>query len=398
MGSLARRDLDLTQPGFYLRPDYFDVLASLRADTPVVRTADDSWALTRYEDIRSVSRDPEHFASGRGVLINDPLRSTGPGELHTFSILHLDPPLHGVYRKIVNRHFTPKAVTHLEESVRKMVGEVLDNAPPSDVIDGVDGLAATVPIAVIAELFGVGDADRSTFRRWSDAVIAAADHDGALADIPEFALMTEFLMSHVNSPIAADNGLLRVLKSSQLDGRPLTQLEILGFCMTLLVAGNETTRTLISGGMEALHQYPDQRTLLAGDPNVIPAAVEELLRWVTPIQAFGRTALADAEIAGQLISAGEFVVMLYASANRDPSVFGPTAGQLEVTRTVIPTHLAFGFGEHLCLGASLARLEARIFFEELLGRFPNYDLVGDIEYVRSTLVRGAAKMPVVLAP
>ncbi len=321
-----------------------------------------------------------------------------PANSSTFSILHLDPPIHAVYRKIVNRHFTPKAVSHLEHSVRTTVREVLDKASPNEVIDGVDSLAAPVPIAVIAELFGVGDADRSTFRHWSDAVIAAPDQHGAFADIPEFSLMTEFLMSHIDSPIAADNGLLRILKSSKLDGRPLTALEIMGFCMTLLVAGNETTRTLISGGMEALRQYPDQRSLLAGDPTLIPIAVEELLRWVTPIQAFGRTALADAEIAGQLISAGDFVVMLYASANRDQSVFGPTADQLDVTRAVIPTHLAFGFGEHLCLGASLARLEARIFFEELLGRFPNYESAGETEYVRSTLVRGAAKMPVVLAP
>jgi len=127
-------------------------------------------------------------------------------------------------------------------------------------------------------------------------------------------------------------------------------------------------------------------------------AVEELLRWVTPIQAFGRTAVVDVELGGEAVAAGDFLIMLYASGNRDEAVFGPTADRLDIRRPVTPTHVAFGFGEHLCLGAALARLEARIFFEELLARFPAYDLVGQVEYVRSTLVRGAARMPIVLAP
>jgi cytochrome P450 len=167
--------------------------------------------------------------------------------------------------------------------------------------------------------------------------------------------------------------------------------------MTLLVAGNETTRTLLSGGMEALYRHPDQRSRLADDTSLLPGAVEELLRWVTPIQAFGRTAAVDVELGGQIVPAGDFLVMLYASGNRDESVFGPTAGHLDIGRPVTPTHLAFGFGEHLCLGAALARLEARVFFEELLARYPNYEVLGPVEYVRSTLVRGAARMPLVLA-
>jgi cytochrome P450 len=251
---------------------------------------------------------------------------------------------------------------------------------------------------VIAELFGVGDADREVFRRWSDAVIAAPDQDGVPGGGDEFGPMAELLMGHIESPQADGDSLLGILKTSQLDGRPLNHLEIMGFCMTLLVAGNETTRTLISGGMEALHQNPDQREFLVDDPALLPGAVEELLRWVTPIQAFGRTAVVDVELAGERIGAGDFVIMLYASGNRDESVFGPTAGQLDVRRPVTPTHVAFGFGEHLCLGAALARLEARVFFEELLARYPHYDLIAPAQYVRSTLVRGAATMPMVLAP
>ncbi len=398
MADIADLELDLTRPGFYLRPDYFEILATLRKRAPAFRTLDGSWALACYEDIRSVSRDPQRFASGRGVLINDPLRSDGAGGLNTFSILHLDPPVHALYRKIVNRQFTPKAVARLEGAVRETVAEVLDAASPSEPIDGVDNLAAVVPIAVIAELFGVGDADREIFRRWSDAVIAAPDQGGAPAGAAELGPMAEFLMGHVESPATDSNDLLGILKTSELDGRPLTRLEIMGFCLTLLVAGNETTRTLISGGLEALHGHPDQRIQLAEDPSLLPGAVEELLRWVTPIQAFGRTAVVDLELGGQRIAAGDFLIMLYASGNRDEEVFGPTAGVLDVRRAVTPTHLAFGFGEHLCLGAALARLEARVFFEELLARYPGYDLVAPVEYVRSTLVRSAATMPLVLAP
>jgi len=398
MADVADLQLDLTQPGFYLRPDYFDVLADLRHQAPVYRTLDGSWAVTRYDDIRSISRDPERFVSGRGVLINDPLRSDGSGGLNAFSILHLDPPVHGVYRKMINREFTPKAVGHLEDLIRRTVTDVLDTVVSDQPINGVDDLAAVVPIAVIAELFGVGDADRDVFRRWSDAIIAAADQAEVRESDAGVGEMVEFLMAHIDSPTTKENDLLNMLKATELEGRPLNQMEIMGFCLTLLVAGNETTRTLISGGMEAMFQEPDQRADLAADPSLLPVAIEELLRWVTPIQAFGRTAVVDLELGGVEITAGEFVFMLYASGNRDEAAYGSTAGQLDVRRPVTPTHVAFGFGEHLCLGAALARLEARVFFEELLARYPNYELVGDIEYVRSTLVRGAMRMPLQLAP
>jgi cytochrome P450 len=398
MADVADLHLDLTRPGFFLRPDYFDVLADLRIQSPVHRTSEGSWAVTRYDDIRSISRDPDRFVSGRGVLINDPMRSDGSGGLNAFSILHLDPPVHALYRKVVNRQFTPRAVGHLEGTIRRTVTEVLDTVVPDEPLDGVGDLAAVVPIAVITELFGVGGADREIFRRWSDAIIAAPDRADSAESAADLGQMADFLMAHIDSPATEGNDLLDVLKATELDGRPLNRAEIMGFCMTLLVAGNETTRTLVSGGLEVLWTQPDQRADLADDPTLLPVAVEELLRWVTPIQAFGRTAVVDVELGGEAVAAGDFLIMLYASGNRDEAVFGPTADRLDIRRPVTPTHVAFGFGEHLCLGAALARLEARIFFEELLARFPAYDLVGQVEYVRSTLVRGAARMPIVLAP
>lgn len=396
---LADIELDLTEPGFFTRDDYFDILDAMRSHGPAWRTGNGMLAISRYDDIRAISRDPARFVSSRGALINDPLRSDGSAPPNTFSILHLDPPVHAQYRKIVNRQFTPRSAAGLEGSVRANVVAAFDAVEPGEEIDGVDALSAAVPIAVITELFGVGDADRDLFRRWSDAVISAPDEEGGVGGgDAEFGEMAGYLMDHIDSPATEGNDLLNVLKTSELDGRNLSTAEIMGFCMTLLVAGNETTRTLISGGIEALHDHPDQRAVLASDPTAIPVAVEELLRWVTPIQAFGRTAVEDVDLSGTSVAAGEFVVMLYASGNRDEAAFGPTAGNLDLARATTPTHVAFGFGEHLCLGAALARLEARVFFEELLARHPNYALTGPVERVRSTLVRGAQLMPMVLAP
>ena len=169
------------------------------------------------------------------------------------------------------------------------------------------------------------------------------------------------------------------------------------FCVTLLVAGNETTRSLLAGGMLALAGHPDQRAALAADHTLLAGAVEECLRWVTPIQAFCRTTLEPVELSGCAVPAGAYLVMLYASANRDESVFGPTARSFDVTRPVSPGHLAFGFGEHLCLGAALARLEARIVFQELLARFPRYEVTGEPRYTPSTLTRAIDSLPVRLA-
>jgi len=272
----------------------------------------------------------------------------------------------------------------------------LDAVPADEPVDLVEALAAPIPIAVIAEMLGVVGADRAQLRRWSDAAIESTDSTSA-EQAEQLGQLAGFLMGHVRSPHTDRVDLLGLLKTTPVSDRLLDEAEIMGFCLTLLVAGNETTRTLISGGAEALARHPEQRAALASDAALVPGAVEEMLRWVTPIQAFGRTAAIDTEIAGCEVPAGTFVVMLYASANRDESVFGATSDQFDVGRPVHPTHLAFGFGEHSCLGASLARLESRIFFEELLARYPRYRLHGEPSYTASTLVNGARFMPVLLS-
>jgi cytochrome P450 len=170
------------------------------------------------------------------------------------------------------------------------------------------------------------------------------------------------------------------------------------FLLTLLVAGNETTRTLLSGTALVLHEHPDQRAMLASDPALVPGGVEECLRWITPVQAFCRTATEDAVVGGTPVAEGDYLCMLYASGNRDEQVFGADASRFDVRRATNPVHLAFGFGEHVCLGASLARMESRIFVEELLARFPSYAVTGQAERVFSTTVAGIRSLPVVLAP
>jgi cytochrome P450 len=384
----------------------------LRAEAPVHPTADGMVALSRYEEVKEVSRDPVRFVSGRGVLINDPLRDPEGSGLGAFSLLHLDPPLHGAYRSVVNREFTPRAVGPLGERVRAVVREALDRVPADEPVDLVEELAAPIPIAVIAELLGVTGVDRVQLRRWSDAVIESPDGTDP-EQAGQLAELVAFLMDHVGSAAADEGDLLHLLRTAPVGDRVLDPAEIMGFCMTLLVAGNETTRTLLSGGAEALATRPEQVEALAADPSAVPAAVEEILRWVTPIQAFGRTAVEDVELAGVAVPEGSFVVMLYASANRDEAVFGPTAGEFDAFRgspvgaagsagggagpaSPGAPHLAFGFGEHVCLGSSLARLEARIFFEELLARYPGYRLAGEPVYTSSTVVNGARSLPVVL--
>ncbi|MCU1430254.1 MAG: cytochrome [Actinomycetia bacterium] len=376
--------------GTFIADDYFEELARLRRDEPVRAYAPRAWTVARYEDVREVSHHPERFCSGGGVLMNDPLR-TGGGV--SGSILHMDPPEHAPWRKLVSRRFTPRSMASLETDVRRVARSVLATVEPGEEVEFVDRIAAPFPVFVIAELLGISHGDRADFRRWSDAIIESPDHPGeGMDDILE---MFRFLSRHARD--RRDNpsdDLATVVVQGEIEGRPVTIEEAVGYLLALLVAGNETTRHLVSGSVIALSEDPEQRALLAREPDRIPTALEECLRWVTPIQAFGRTATADTMLGGQPIAGGDFLVMLYASANRDERAFGPTAGAFDVTRPIDTSHLAFGFGEHLCLGAALARLEGRVFLEELLARFPEFAVSGEPVLARSTLVRGATQLPV----
>jgi cytochrome P450 len=389
--------IDPRDATFFTRDDYYEVLARLRAEDPVHQCDAGFWVLTRYEDIRDLSRDPQRFCSGRGALVNDPIRTTAT-PMSGRSILHMDPPEHAAFRGLVNRRFTPRALSGLGESIRKTAGRLFEEVEPREEIDFVGELSAPFPITVIAELLGIDEADRNDFRHWSDAAIESPDlpPDETMAALGE---LSTFIVEHIRRKREQPgDDLVSLLVSSEVDGQPLTKEDLFMFLLTLLVAGNETTRTLLSGSVLVLSEHPSQRAALAADATLIPGAVEECLRWVTPVHAFCRTATEDAVFSGVRVPEGGYICMLYASANRDERVFGDDADRFDMRRATIPMHVAFGFGEHVCLGASLARLEARIFMEELLARYPGYVVTGSVERVLSTTVAGIRSLPVVLAP
>jgi cytochrome P450 len=256
-------------------------------------------------------------------------------------------------------------------------------------------VALPLPLRVIAEMMGVPDGDLARFRVWSDALIVQAgaeqDMEKAGAMMAElFGYFQEKLAEHRRAP---REDILSGLLAAEVEGERLEELEILVFCMTLLVAGNETTRTLVAQATRGMLENPDQLALVRERRVALPDAIEEMLRWTTPIRSFFRTATRDTEIAGTKIAEDDPVMLLYTAANRDETVFGDDTQRLDLTRAV-PPHVAFGFGQHFCLGANLARAEARILFEELFTRRPQFELAGEVEPVRSTFVNGIERMPV----
>ena len=386
--------LALDDPDFYLDDPHM-AFRRLRATAPVY-WCDTArlWAISTYADILHVSRHPESFCSGRGVLIHDRLRSGALTEA-PLSILYMDPPHHNRYRKLVSSAFTPRMIGGLEPRIREIARRSLAAIAPGETHDFVEAVSVPLPMLVIAEMLGVGAEEMASFKRWSDAIIAAADTGASPESMQHVGELFAYFYAKLEERRAEPRGdLLSALAAAEVDGERLTDEELLMFCMTLLVAGNETTRNLISGGARALMEFPDQRRVLVEDPTRIPRAVEEMLRWVTPIRSFARTATRDTVLRGQCITAGDYLLLLYASGNRDEDSFGPTADLFDAARPTEPIHLAFGFGEHFCLGASLARLEVRVLFEELLARFPAFTPAGDVVPLRSTLMNGLERMPV----
>ena len=396
--SVSIPQFDPMSTDFYGRDDYHEVMRALRDDAPVYEAAPGIVTVARYEDIREISRSPERFKSGGGALVNDPIRQGSIRDGASLSILFIDPPEHVEHRKLVNREFTPRAVGGMEARIRELARTLFDRVPANEPIDIVERLTAPFPLLVICELLGIPDADRGDFRRWSDATIESTDRPPG-ENLEAILEMRAFLLEHIAAKRAEPgHDLVSMLGGRELHGQPLTGDEMFSWLLTLLVAGNETTRTLLSGAILAIDRHPDQRAELVADLDLVPNAMEESLRWVTPIQTFCRTVVGDTEVGGTTVRQGDYLIMLYASGNRDVRAYGPTADDFDVTREVNPAHLAFGFGEHLCLGAALARLEARVFFEELFSRYPAYEVVGPPLRVPSTLVAGIHSLPVVLAP
>src|SRR5215470_17836671 len=351
--------------------DPFPAFRRLRAEAPVHwHPTPGFWAVTRHEDVVAVSRDPATFCSSRGILLSDLERPVAPRQ----SIIYIDPPEHVQYRKLVQPAFTPGRLRALERRVAETVSELLDRLPVEQPVDFVEAFAAPLPLFVIADMLGVAGGDRAQFKRWSDAIVEAGTQptDDNMAQSGE--LLGYFASVIADRRARPGDDLISVLVQSEIDGERLEEFDLLMFCMTLMVAGNDTTRNLLSHGALALALHPEERARLAADPALMPRAVEEMLRWGTPVGSFMRTAMRDTELGGTHIRAGDRLVLFYASANRDEAVFGADAEAFRVTRDA-SRHVAFGFGEHFCLGAQLARMEARIAFTQLLARCGSWRLV-----------------------
>jgi cytochrome P450 len=383
--------IPLHSPDFYAG-DPYPAYRELRATTPVCwNDVTKFWALLKYEDIRFVSSSPALFTSTKGITIPDPAT---PSPVQEGNLIFSDPPRHRQLRKLINSGFTRRRVAVLEPKIREIVRGILDGIEPGSVHEFAEEIAAPLPTRMIAELIGAPPDDWEQFRAWSDAATGTADPEIELDSFVAMGQLFEYFQKLIAARRAEPrDDLLSVLAEAEIDEHRLTDEDLLNFAFLLLVAGNETTRNLIALGTLALISHPDQRRLLVENPALIPGAVEEMLRWNSPVVHMARTAVADVEIRGQRIAEGDVVVMLYGSANRDEDVFGSDSEEFKVTRHPNP-HIAFGCGEHSCVGAQLARLEATVMFEELLGRFPKLELVGDVDRMRATMVPGVKRMPV----
>ena len=381
----------LHSPDFYAG-DPYPAYRELRATTPVCwNGVTNFWALLKYEDIRFVSSNPALFSSAKGITIPDPAM---PSAVQEGNLIFSDPPRHRQLRKLINTGFTRRQVSLLEPKIREIVHGVLDGIEPGSVHEFAEEIAAPLPTRMIAELIGAPPDDWEQFRAWSDAATGNADPEIELDALVAMGQLFEYFQKLIAvRRVEPRNDLLSALADAEIDEHRLTDEDLLNFAFLLLVAGNETTRNLIALGTLALIEHPEQCRLLIDDPSLIPGAVEEMLRWNSPVVHMARTATADVEIRGQLIREGEVVVMLYQSANRDEEIFGADSEEFKVTRHPNP-HIAFGCGEHSCVGAQLARLEATVLFDELLRRFPRLELVGAVDRMRATMVPGVKRMPV----
>jgi cytochrome P450 len=382
-------------PAFYLG-DPHAAFRRLRREDPLPWHAGSggAWCVLKHADVMSVSRDPQRFTSTRGIQIG--MNAEARPAFVPPTILEMDPPQHNQYRKLVIGAFTPRAAKVQETMVRQIARECLDAIEPGTVADLVEGLAVPLPMYVIAEMLGVPRSDRARFKQWSDSMIeAGGGRRSAATDAMLGEMLRYFAAVLAERRRAPKDDLVSTLAFAEIEGETLTDPEILMFCITLLAAGNETTRNLISGGSLLLMRHPEQRQRLLAEPALLPNAIEEMLRWWTPVQSFTRVATRDTELRGKRIAEGDVMMLLYASANRDEEIWGEDADRFDVARDHAHLrHLAFGFGEHLCLGAPLARLEARVLFEELLARYPAFALEGEPGMLHSRLMHGVERLPV----
>ena len=394
--------VQLDDPRTYLAGPPHDFFDHLRRDEPVHWHQSPNyppgfWVVTKYADVIGVERDVKTFSSAQGgALLDD------QGEGTELMMLNQDPPQHTRLRNLVARGFTPKVIKamepHIREAAQQIVARQLGN---DDVIDFVPNFAAELPLVVIAELLGVPYEDRHKIFEWSNRLVGNSDEEynqGAPEEAME-ASMELYMYAQSLADARRErpmDDIVTTLITAELDGEKLSDIEFNVFVLLLAVAGNETTRNLISGGMLALMEHPEQRErVLADVPGTLDTLVDEMLRYVSPVMYFRRTALTDTELRGVEIRQGQKVTVWYGAANRDEDVFTDPHG-FDVTRSP-NEHIAFGGrGPHYCLGTALARMEIKVMFEEMLTKAPEMRLVGEPDRLASNLINGIKHMPVKL--
>jgi len=379
--------------------DLHAVLDRLRAETPLAwNDTKGFWAVTRHADVSAASSDPARFCSSRGILVEE----IGVSYDSPPTMMHADPPEHTRYRKLARPGFTNQVVRQLEVLVRERTGTALDalaaKAEDGAVVDITAELAVPLPIQLIAQLLGLPAGGEERLFRWSEAAIPGAtdwSEDDRMALLGE--MTVELLALAAARRAEPRDDVVSMLATYEEDGETLSDDELGMFLIQLLVAGNETTRNAISGALVALAEHPDQLDQLAADPALIPTAVEEVLRWTTPVTSFLRTAVTDTELGGTAITAGDPVLLIYAAANRDEAEFGPSAGTFRVDRS--PNHhVALGHGPHFCLGAALARLELSVVLEGVVARWRRLSVAGPVVHSGSSVISGIKAAPLTLEP
>jgi cholest-4-en-3-one 26-monooxygenase len=379
-------------------------LAHLRRHDPVHWQEESGgpgfWAITLYEDCVTVNRDWERFSSAaRGTM---PFEMPDADiEQQSLMMLNMDPPLHTRYRRLVNKGFTPRMVRDLEESIHRATDAIIDQVVEKGRADFVTDISAELPLQVIADLLGVPQADRHRMFEWSNDMVGNEDPEyqgqaeqAMVAAMELYAYAAELYGKKRIDPHA---DLMSVLTTVEVEGEQLSDLELELFFLLLTVAGNETTRNLMSGGMHAFFRYPEQWQRLLEDRSLLPTGVDEMLRFVSPVMNFRRTAMADVVLSDTKIAKGDKVVFFHTSANRDEAVFDDP-DTFDIARDPNP-HIAFGGGgPHFCLGTNLARMEIKVMFEHLLDRLPDIRQDGDEQHLQSQFINGVKHLPVAFTP
>ena len=384
--------------------------ARLRRECPVYRydRGDECtpfWAITKHADIVQISRKPKMLWNAPRLAVFP--EGQPPAEPIARHLLNMDPPDHAAYRKLVSEHFTPRTVRRLQPEIERITRDRLDALAATregESVDFVEQVSAPIPLAVLADLLGVPRSDWRLMFHWTNQIVGSGDPEyqaegsngRETADRARRALFEYFAELAQERREQPRDDIASVLVRAQVGGAPVPPFELLSYFFLLVVAGNETTRNAMSGGLLALMEHPEQWQKLRANPGLVESAVEEILRWTTPVIQFCRTASEPVEVRGQRIPAGDHLCLFYPSANRDEEVFDdPFAFRIE--RQPNP-HLAFGIGEHFCLGANLARLELRVLFRQLAARFERLEPAGPAERLRSSFLGGVKHLPVHCRP